>query len=371
MRIAQVVSSYHPRIGGVETHVRRLAEGCGAAGDRVTVLTHQVGNTKADEWVDGVRVLRFPLTLNFRNYPFSEKLSRYLQLHATDFDLVHAHNYHTLIGHAAIRSGLPVVFTPHYHGTGHTPIAAFLHRMYRPAGARQFLAATAVICVSEAERELVIKDFPGVEGKVRTIANGTDRKQVASDKDRDLLGEPVVLTVGRLERYKNVDLIIKAFRALPYSAILLVVGDGPDRARLERQVGAGGPGWPVLFTGSVSDPMLDRIFEQASVITSASDHEAFGLTLMEGLASGARVVASDIPAHVALARLAGPDAPVSLVNPRDTTHFTSLLSESLASGGIQFADFRMPSWTEVVGNTRELYSRIYSRATGLAAVGPV
>ena len=371
MRIAQVVSSYHPRIGGVETHVRHLAEGCAAAGDHVTVLTHQVGNTKADEWAEGVRVLRFPLTISSRNYPFSVKLYRYLRLHAADFDLVHAHNYHTLIGHAAIRSGLPVVFTPHYHGTGHTPIAAFLHRVYRPAGARQFLAATAVICVSEAERELVIKDFPGAEGKVMTIANGTDRRQITSDKERGLLGAPVVLTVGRLERYKNVDLIIKAFRALPYSAIFLVVGDGPDRARLERQVEAGGPGCPVIFTGNVSGEMLNRIFEQANIITSASDHEAFGLTLMEGLVSGARVVASDIPAHVALARLAGPDAPVSLVDPRNTTQFTSLLSESLTSDRIQSADFRMPSWTEVVGNTRELYSRIYSHATELAPVGPV
>ena len=78
------------------------------------------------------------------------------------------------------------------------------------------------------------------------------------------------------------------------------------------------------------------------------------------------MVASDIPAHVELARLAGPDAPVSLVNPRDTTQFTSLLSESLASGGIQFADFRMPSWTEVVADTRELYSGYTARATGLA-----
>ena len=45
-----------------------------------------------------------------------------------------------------------------------------------------------------------------------------------------MLDEPVILTVGRLERYKNVDLIIDAFRALPSSAILVIVGDGPDRA---------------------------------------------------------------------------------------------------------------------------------------------
>ena len=134
MRIAQIVSSYYPRIGGVETHVRRLAQGCAEAGDNVTVLTHQVGGTPADEWIDAVRVLRFPLTVNSRNYPFSVSLFRYLQLHATDFDLVHVHNYHTLIGHAAVGSGLPFVFTPHYHGTGHTPIAGFPSPVVPPCG---------------------------------------------------------------------------------------------------------------------------------------------------------------------------------------------------------------------------------------------
>jgi glycosyltransferase involved in cell wall biosynthesis len=358
VRIAQVVSSYHPRIGGVETHVRRIAQGCVDAGDRVTVLTHQIGSLSPEEWVGGVRVLRYPLTINSRNYPLSLSLFRYLRLHAADFDLVHAHNYHTIVGHAAINSRLPFVFTPHYHGTGHTPFAAFVHRLYRPAGARQFTAADAVVCVSEAERDLAITDFPDVLGKVVTIPNGTDPKQLVQDGDRATLDDPIVLTVGRLERYKNIDLIIDAFRALPSSATLVVVGDGPDRARLEQRAESSGPGWPVLFTGRISDPTLDELFARANVVTSASDHEAFGLTLAEGLASGARVVASAIPSHVALGRLAGVDAPVALVDPRDTRRFTDLLTASLLAGRIQKGSLELPSWTEVVGNIRELYSQV-------------
>ena len=138
----------------------------------MTVLTHQVGSSPVDEWMGGVRVLRFPLTVKSRDYPLSLSLFRYLRLHAADFDLVHVHNYHTLVGHAAVGSRLPFVFTPHYHGTGHSPFRARLHRLYRPAGARLFRAAYAVICVSEAERDLVIKDFPAVAGKVVTIPNG-------------------------------------------------------------------------------------------------------------------------------------------------------------------------------------------------------
>ena len=373
MRIAQVVASYHPRVGGVETHVRRIAQGCAEAGDQVTVLTHHVDGSPSDEWVGGVRVRRFPLTVSSRYYPLSLSLFRYLRSHAAEFDIVHAHSYHTLVGHAALGSHLPLVFTPHYHGTGHTPLRAVLHGLYRPVGARQFRAADAVICVSEAERDLVIRDFPGVAGKTATIPNGADPKprppgEGWATPDQPL-GEPVVLTVGRLERYKHVDLIIDAFRALPTPAILVVVGDGPDRTRLERHAQAGQPGWPVLFTGRIAEPALDRLFAQAVVVTSASDHEAFGLTLADGLVSGARVVASDIPAHVALGRLAGTDAPVLLVDPRDTVKFTELIAASL-SAGRRIEDLKLPTWAEVAADTRELYSQVRLQGCPLYRRGP-
>jgi glycosyltransferase involved in cell wall biosynthesis len=358
VRIAQVVASYYPQIGGVETHVGRLAQGCAEAGDDVTVLTHQIEGSPVDEWMGPGRVRRFPLTLNSETYPFSLSLFRYLRSHVADFDLVHVHSYHTLVGHAAVGSGLPIVFTPHYHGTGHTPLRVVLHRLYRPAGARLFRASDAVICVSDAERDLVMKDFPGAAGKVGTIPNGTDPKPLMRNEVSVVLREPVVLTVGRLERYKNVDLIITAFRALPFPAILVVVGDGPDRSRLERYAEAGEPGWPVNFTGRISDSKLDQLFAQAKVVTSASDHEAFGLSLAEGLASGNRVVASAIPAHVELARLAGMDAPVKLVDPRDSGQFTDLLAAALRAGPVSTGDLKLPSWTEVIADTRDLYSRV-------------
>ena len=358
MRIAQIVASYYPRIGGVELHVRHIAEGCAEAGDEVTVLTHQVDGHPMDEWIKTVRVRRFPLTVHSRNYPLSIDLFRYMRSHLADFDLIHVHSYHTLVGHAAHGCRLPLVFTPHYHGTGHTPFRALLHRLYRPVGAQQFKVADAVICMSAAERDLVIDDFPGVAGKAVTIPSGTEPKVLEQGEHEGTLNEPLILTVGRLERYKNVDLIIDAFRALPSSAILVVVGDGPDRSRLERRAEAGGPGWPVLFTGKISDSRLAQLFAQANVVTSASDHEAFGSALAEGLASRARVVASSIPAHLDLAALAGADAPVDLVDPRDTKQFTSLLAAALHAGRVPTSDLKLPSWPDVVADTRELYSRI-------------
>jgi 1,2-diacylglycerol 3-alpha-glucosyltransferase len=363
LRIAQVVSFYHPLIGGVEKHVQCLAQGCAEAGDDVVVLTHQVGDAPADEWIGAIRVLRFPMTVTARNYSFSLRLFSHLRRHAADYDVVHVHSYHTVIGHAAAGSRLPFVFTPHYHGTGHTPFRAFLHQLYWPAGARLFRAADAVICVSDVERDLVVKDFPGTSGKAVTIPNGTDQKLVPPADDGDSFDGPVVLTVGRLERYKNVDRIIDAFRALPFPATLVVVGEGPDRARLERYANATEPGWPVHFAGRISDSALDRLFVTAKVVVSASDHEAFGLTLAEGLISGSWVVASAIPAHAELARRAGADAPVTLVDPQNTRQFTDSLAACLLADPGPTEGLALPSWADVVQDTRELYSRVL-RAAG-------
>jgi len=361
MRIAQVTPSYYPQIGGVETHVSRLAQGCATAGEQVTVITHQFGGATAEEWVGKVRVLRFPLAVSFRNYPVSPAMFRYLRAHSADFDIVHAHSYHSIVGHAAARSFLPFVFTPHYNATGHTWFRTRLHRFYRRIGTKQFAAADVVICVSDAEREQLIRDFPAAAVKMVTIPNGVDARLPAGGRNAGGEEKPVLLTVGRLERYKNVDLVIDAFRALPSEATLVVVGDGPDRARLERHVQAIGPGWPIHFAGKLPGPMLDDLFARASVVTSASDYEAFGLTLAEGLASGTRVVASAIPAHADLAQRAGANPPVVLVDPRNVRQFADALEASLHAGRLRAGEVMLPSWTEIVEDTRELYSRITTK----------
>ena len=358
MRIAQVVTSYHPKIGGVEAHARRLAHGCVQAGDQVTVFTHQLDDSPAEEWMDGVRVLRFPLTVKASNYQASLALFRHIKENAADFDLVHAHSYHTLMGHAAIRTHLPFVFTPHYHGTGHSSFRTILHQVYRSVGMKQFRAADAIICNSDAERRLLLKDFPWAGAKLTTILPGTDPIPAARTNNTFGLAEPTVLVVGRLERYKNVDLVIDAFRRLSFPAALVVVGQGPDRERLERRAGNSDLKRPILFTGRISDEVLHELFARASVVVAASDHEAFGLSVAEGLAAGARVLASAIPAHTEIANRVGPDAAITLIDVRDSRGLVQHLEQLLLAGRVTGENFKLPSWADFVADIREVYARL-------------
>jgi glycosyltransferase involved in cell wall biosynthesis len=98
------------------------------------------------------------------------------------------------------------------------------------------------------------------------------------------------------------------------------------------------------------------------VVTSASDHEAFGLVVADGLTAGAQVVASGIPAHREIGRLAGPAAPISYVDPRNTTDFAVTLDTALAKGRAPAGQAWLPSWSEVADQTRDLYAAVARQA---------
>jgi glycosyltransferase involved in cell wall biosynthesis len=359
MRIAQVVSSYHPRVGGVERHVQRLSQGCIGGGDEVTVFTHQIDGSPAEEWIGGVRVLRFPLTVRADNFPASMGLFRYLKAHAAEFDIVHAHSYHTVMGHAAMRTKLPFVYTPHYHGTGHSPLRAMLHRVYRSIGTRQLKASDAVIANSDAEKRRLLNDFPWIASKVTTILPGADPTGPAATDSNTLdLASPLVLVVGRLERYKNVDLVVDAFGSIAAEAELVIIGEGPDRARLEHYVNDRAPDRSIRFTGKISDELLNHLLAQASLVVAASDHEAFGLSVAEGLSAGARVLASDIPAHNEIAEKAGTNAPIALIDVRDSHKFKEQMELLLRAGRSTSGNVRLPTWRDFVGAVREVYASV-------------
>jgi glycosyltransferase involved in cell wall biosynthesis len=117
------------------------------------------------------------------------------------------------------------------------------------------------------------------------------------------VSSPVILTGGRLEEYKQVDLAISALPFLPAPAHLTVLGDGPCLARLKQLATTLGVRERVSFLGRLDTPSVYRWQRTASVYLTLSRHESFGLAPLESLAAGARVVATDIPAFREMSRI--------------------------------------------------------------------
>jgi glycosyltransferase involved in cell wall biosynthesis len=153
-----------------------------------------------------------------------------------------------------------------------------------------------------------------------------------------------VLSVGRLERYKRVDRLLRAFALVSDRARLVVIGDGPDGARL-RAMARG----DVRFLGRIDDDELRRWYRTARVVCSLSEHEAFGLTAAEAVVAGARVVLSDIPAYAEL----GLGALVP-ANADDAT-VAALLTEALRDNGPGPNADGIASWDDVADQLVAIY----------------
>jgi glycosyltransferase involved in cell wall biosynthesis len=359
MRIAYLSPQYLPVHGGVERHVSSIAGWAARAGHDVEVATQTADpSAAACEEVDGVLVRRFRAVNGSAAYGVPPALFAWMAREGRRFDVLHAHGYHALpaLGALAARD-VPVVFTPHYHGGGHTPFARALHVVYRPLGRMLFDRARAVVCVSAAERELVVTGFPRVRGRIHVIPNGVGARPAAAVQPFPRRG-PVVLSVGRLAPYKRVDLLVEAVAELPPAVRLVVVGDGPARQSIEAVAARLGAGHRVDVLGRVPDGELARWFATADVVASLSLHEAFGITLAEGGAAGAAIVASDIPAHAEVAEML-PSA--TLVRPGAGAREVAQALRSAIDGGRPVHAAAVPTWDDVAGATVELYQSMLVR----------
>jgi glycosyltransferase involved in cell wall biosynthesis len=115
-------------------------------------------------------------------------------------------------------------------------------------------------------------------------------KQPALEKNK----ENYILTVGRLSKFKNVDLLIKAFTKLKdilFETRLVIVGEGEEKNKLERLVNDFDLEKRVYFTGKISDHDLAELYQKARVTVICSLNEPFGLVPIESMMYGTPVIA--------------------------------------------------------------------------------
>jgi glycosyltransferase involved in cell wall biosynthesis len=289
-----VTPSFTPRVGGVETAVEQLADKLHHDGHDVTVLTHRPRQAQAP-WPDKpYPVHRFREWTGTQRFEVAPGLWRHLRADARQSGLVHAHSFHGSAALLATATTRPLVFSPHFHGVGHTLLARAAHLPYDPLAGRVFDKAAAVLCVSQAEADLLADRYPQARSKTRVIPNGVSVEDIQAAEPYE--GERVLLMMGRLETYKQIDLALRAL-ALTEGPELVICGDGPQRNNLERLAHELGLAGRVRFTGFIPAAELYRWQRSAHVVLTLSRHEAFGLALAEAAAAGCHPIATDIPVH--------------------------------------------------------------------------
>jgi len=227
------------------------------------------------------------------------------------------------------------------------------HALHRVAG---------IIAVSAALKEAVVQ--LGIEASnVTVLRNGVDLRDfrpLNRDEIRARLGVRgfVLLSVGHLIARKGHDLVIRAVTKLPPDHQLLIVGDGPERARLTALAEAAGIASRVQFVGARPHKEMAEYYSAADVLILASSREGWANVLLEAMACGTPVVASNIWGNPEV--VADPVAG-RLMSERTPDAIVSALQELVALAPDRKATRRYAEkfgWTETTRGQIELFQDI-------------
>jgi glycosyltransferase involved in cell wall biosynthesis len=308
MKVLHVSDAYLPKQGGIEVQVHDLATRQGEAGHEVTVLTcastahpdraghtgrgsHPVGCPTGDQ----VQVIRLSSPWG-RVRRTNARLRETIRV--TGADVVHAHlsvlsPLSLLAVRTAARDGVPVVATLHSLWWFATPLYMVADLITRwSCWAVQW---TAVSELAAAPLRGVLRQ----RGDVSILPNGIDPGAWLVDPHPRDPDDVLVVTVMRLAARKRPRALLRAFRQalddLPESIRLrlVVVGDGPLRPRLERDIVRLGLGDHVELRGAQSRDRIRELYRRADLYVAPAVLESFGIAALEARSAGLPVVARE------------------------------------------------------------------------------
>ncbi len=351
MKVALVASSYFPRHGGLERHVHELARGLARRGAQVEVLTQSRSPRRLPPVTesDGFVVRRFAASIGNTRFALGPGLWGHLRRTAASWDLAHVHTAHPPFALAVARAGARrLVFTPH------APIQRLLRWPHAHVTRAVVDHAAQTVCTSSVEGDLLRGRFPWAANRVWVIPNGVDVAAIQAAKPFAESGI-VVLTVGRLERYKRVDRAIAAMVSLDPTFRLVVVGDGPARQRLLAYAADLEVASRVRFVGTIPDMELYRWLRTGGVLVALSEQGATALQVTEALSAGVPVVTSDIPVHRETASHVH-GAGVIFVSPEGSPlEIADAISEAARIRVSPMVPLAIPSWGTIVDDTLAMY----------------
>lgn len=326
-RVLLITTHYHPVVGGVETHARDVASGLRTNGRKVVVLTTRVEGVmpRPVARVDRVPVIRTWPAVGRQRWtkwwfvPVAIVAAIRLRRHV---DVLFCPDLRG-VGIAAIVAGwwmnVPVVLqgaTPGAYSASHWDASAKKFAVRPPqwlidAARRRLLAlhrrAAAAVCISrEDQREAIASGIP--PERTHYIPHGVDvdRFHPIRPAERDALrgslgwdSRLTVLFLGRLSREKGVMDLLEAWARQKRSHARLVLV-GPDMTGHPLDAGpaarafvaAHGLANEVVFAGSVAEPV--PLLQASDVLVQPSHYEAFGITVIEAMASGLPIVATAV-----------------------------------------------------------------------------
>ena len=328
LRVLQIGKYFAPIRGGIESHLRDLCSELRKSVDLKVIVAND-SLRSARESIDGFDVLRLPRAMTLASAPICPTMFASIRREKADIVHLHLPNPAAAIACLLARPAGALVITWHSDIVRQRRLV----RLYKPLERLLLNRCAAIIATSPA----YIASSPVLTehaDRCHLIPFGiyaeqfddalVDRSAVRELRRR--FGSRVVLSVGRLVHYKGIKFLIRAMAKV--DAKLVIIGDGPLRAELEREAASAGLADRVIFLGEV-DGNLINYFHASDVfaLPSCERSEAFGIVQLEAMASGIPVVNTSIDTGVPYV---SPDGVTGFaVSPRSSDEMATALNRLL------------------------------------------
>jgi phosphatidylinositol alpha-mannosyltransferase len=359
--IIQVTSYYPPHLGGMENVAAQVAEGFVDKGYVVSVYTSDIGYSR-NTVMNSKSQVHYLKSIEFAHTPIIFSLFFRL-LGLPRHSLIHLHVAQAfspeIVYLISKLRGIPYIAHIHLDVNASGPLG-FLLEPYKKLFLKWVLkSATKIICVSEAQKKLIASKYTLPLESLIVVPNGVDEKYFIEKKTSGNT-IPRLLFVGRLVAQKNLLLLIEAVSQLQTNVFLDIVGEGELRENIEALIQKYEL-QNVQLHGKKTGKELIEFYKSADVFVLPSLKEAgIPLAMLEALAAGLPVVASDTPE----VRENITDCGVLIQDPTATNYARALDEivsnkskiQELSALSVQKA--RSYSWIRVLDSIEEVYKEV-------------
>jgi len=377
VKIGLVTPYIYPLPGGVNDHVHYLYQELRERGHTVRIVTASHGLQPSQDG-DVIRIgkgISVPSNGSMGNITVSPRFNSQVRtlLDAERFDLLHFHEpFVPFLSLVLLDQSRSVNVATFHAYAGWSLAYQFGRRVLGHYGRRLH----GRIAVSAAARHFADRYFPG---DYKVIPNGVDisRFEAAEPIERWRDGIRNIFFVGRLENRKGVMDLLKAYRLLRKAGCecrLLLAGAGPLEKQVRRYLLTRRTGGVELL-GRISDTEKARLFATADVfVAPATGRESFGIVLLEAMAAGKPIVASDIHGYRSVVRrgeqglLVPPQNPRALAGALARLLSDDALRERMGASGRERV--RQFSWESVTAKVEAYYEFVIRRLATQGALPP-
>lgn len=362
MKIIQISSYFPPHLGGQQNVAKEISERLAKKGHQVEVFTSDIGCPKSKQLksTKNLKINYLP-AWEFAHTPVIPSLYNKLMKIPKD-SIIHVHTAQAYVPEIVYKiwkkRKIPYVAQVHCDAEPSSWVGRIILNPYKNSFLKRFLKnAKVVLVLTEDYKELIHKKYSIDKNKIIIIPNGVGEEFFTKRKQENKI--PHLLFVGRISIEKNLAKLMGSIELCKANFILDIVGDGElleETKKLVKQKNLKN----VIFHGRKNGIDLVNIYKNSNIFISTSNGEAFPLTVLEAMALGLPIIASDVKGNHDVVKnvgiLVNPPTPKNFAKEIDRLFTDKKLYSKLSKSSLKFA--KEHKWGKIIKEFEQVYHEV-------------